>query len=118
MESLAKNGLHGSAINAWHSRTLAQDFYRFRIIQPEFRPHWAWYFSTRRRKLLIPFISEVQMTANLTDRRQNNLACVACDSYYDNLVDHYIHACSSLVVDRAKLWHDISCISINAYAFF
>ena len=114
---LLKNKLQSSAINAWHSRTLAQDFYRFRIIQPEFRPHWVWYFSKRRRKLLIPCISVVQMTANLTDRRQNNLACVACDSYYDNLVDHCIHECSSLVVDRVKLWHGISCISINAYAF-
>ena len=66
---------------------------------------------------MIPWIFVVQMTANLTDRRQNNLACFACDSYYDNSVDHCIHECSSLVVDRAKLWHDISCISINAYAF-
>ena len=114
---LLKNKLHSSAINAWHSRTLAQDFYRFRIIQPEFRPHWAWYFSKSRRKLLIPCISVVQMTANLTDVKQNNSACVACDSYYDNLVDHCLQECSSLVVDRAKLWHDISCISMNAYAF-
>ena len=115
--SLIKNKLHSSAINARHSRTLAQDFYRFRIIQPEFRPHWAWYFSKSRRKLLIPCISVVQMTANLTDVKQNNSACVACDSYYDNLVNHCLHECSSLVVDRAKLWHDISCISMNAYAF-
>ena len=58
-----------------------------------------------------------KLTANLTDVKQNNSACVACDSYYDNLVDHCLHECSSLVVDRAKLGHDISCINMNAYAF-
>ena len=74
-------------------------------------------FSKSRRKRLISCISVVQMTANLTDVRQNNSACVACDSYNDNLVNHFIHECSSLVVDRAKLWHDISCLSMNAYTF-
>ena len=114
---LLKNKWHSSAINAWHSRTLTQDFYRFRIIQPEFRSNWAWYFSKSRRKLLIPCISVVQMTVSLTNVRQNNSVCVACDSHYDNLVDQCIHERSSLIVDRAKLWHDFSCISMNAYAF-
>ena len=45
---LLKNRMHRSAISSWNSRTLTQDVYRFRVIQSEFRPHWAWYFSKSR----------------------------------------------------------------------
>ena len=97
---------------SWHIRTLAQDFYRFRIIQPEFRPHWAWYFSKSRRKRLIPCTSVVLMTANLTDVRQTiqfAMLAIHVTTIWSIIV--------YMVVDRAKLWHDISGISMNSYAF-
>ena len=60
-DRLLKGKLHQSAICSWNSRTLAQEFYRFRIAHPEFQPHWAWYFSKNQRKLLTPCTSVVQM---------------------------------------------------------
>ena len=113
---LLKGKLHQSAICSRNSRTLAQEFYRFRIVHPEFQPHWARYFSKNQRKLLSPCTSVVQMIASLTDTRLNVL-CTACDSYYDNIADHCIHECSYLTIDRAKLWQDIRNTSTAAFEF-
>ena len=113
---LLKGRLHQSAICSWNSRTLAQEFYRFRIVHPEFQPHWAWYFSKNQRKLLSPCTSVIQMTASLTDTR-HNILCAACDSYYDNIADHCIHECSYLTIDRTKLWQDIRNTSTAAFEF-
>ena len=66
--------------HAWSNRTLTQEFYRLKIVHPEFQPHWAWYFSKCQRKLLSPCTSVIQMTASLTDTR-HNILCAACDSY-------------------------------------
>ena len=111
---LLKDRLHQSAICSWNRRTLAQEFNRFRIVHPEFQPHWAWYFSKRQQKLLSPCTSIIQMTASLTDTR-HNILCVACDSYNDNIADHCIHECSYLTIDRAKLWQDIRNTSTTAF---
>ena len=101
---------------SWNSRTLAQEFYRLRIVHPEFQPHWAWYFSKSQRKLLSPSTSIVQLTANLTDTR-HYILCTACDSYYDNIADHCIDECSYLTIERAKLWQDIRKTSMTAFEF-
>ena len=70
---LLKGRLHQSAVCSWNSRTLTQEFYHFRIVLPEFQPHWAWYFFKSQRKLLSPFTPVIQMTASLTDTRHNTL---------------------------------------------
>ena len=111
-----KGRLHQSAICSWNSRTYTQEFYCFRIVHPEFQPHWAWYFSKSQRKLLSPCTSVIQLTASLTDTR-HNILCTACDSYYDNIADHCIHECSYLTIDRARLWQDIRNTSTTDFEF-
>ena len=106
MPGIAYSKADCSAICSWNSRTLAQEFFRFRIVHPEFQPHWAWYISKRQWKLLSPCTSVIQMTASLTDTR-HNILCTPCDSYYDNIADHCIHECSYLTIDRAKFRQDI-----------
>ena len=49
---LLKGRLHQNAICSWNSRTLTQEFYRFRIVHPQIQPHWTWHFSISQQKVM------------------------------------------------------------------
>ena len=105
---LVKRRIHDKEISSWKTRLSAPEFDRFRLLHTEYSPHVLWISSKENRSYLAASISCVHMIANIVGNPFcNPVSCPKCSTNYDNVVDHCIHDCLFLNLDRSRLWYSI-----------
>ena len=81
------------------------------------------FYGSRLKKIVVvsaASISFVHMIASVVDTCNfcgNRLLCRHCYTNFDNVVDQCIHVCSSLNLERSRLWYDIQQLSNDACTY-